>query len=320
MSHGLSDEFFDALQHGPLGWLREYVRTDHTLNLEIREEQIQVYYRGGRLMYVKHRGRGFPSTFDRKYVCGGRPMPCDIPPDAGLEKNWQAALPLLKREMDLYFSTTKAGAEREFQQTLARENNCGRLAGSTDYLICSTEYQSHLGRFDAVGVHWPSSGPCRKEVSRLPLTLIEIKYGDNAIVGKCGLEDHLRDFTRLAKNREELESLCKEMKLVLQQKQRLGLIQGAKREVESISAERLQVLLVLANTDAAAGGLTTSLAAIQDRPFPLFPGGVWIARASQFAAGLFHDRNLSISDFRHELAEQKERGKQWDRRFRQRMH
>ena len=315
MPHGLSVVFMSELKSGSLAWLLEYIRTDQTLNLEIRDDEIQLYYRGGRLMHVKRKADRFPSTFDRKYIRAGRPMPCDTPVDARKEKDWTAAIPLFKREMDYYFATTKAGAEREFQQVLARENNRGRLAGSTDYLVCSTEYQSRHGRFDAVGVHWPSDGPCRKRACDLPLVLIEIKYGDGAIAGGAGLKEHLEDFTQLARDQDKLDALCGEMATVLRQKQELGLIQGAKREVVSISASQLQVLFILANTDPSASRLATALATIDDKLSPLFPGGVWISRASQFGTALHHHQNMSISEFRVELERQRERCRQWNRRF-----
>ena len=54
MPHGLSSQFFDDLTRGGLSWLTERVRQDHTLDLEIRADQIQVYYRGGRLMHDEH--------------------------------------------------------------------------------------------------------------------------------------------------------------------------------------------------------------------------------------------------------------------------
>lgn len=318
MPHGLSDEFLAALNRGELRWLTDRVRQDQTLDLEIRDDQIQVYYRGGRLMLVQRRGQAYPSAFDTSYVAAGRILPCAVPTDARMSEVWLAAIPLLKQEMDFYFATVRSMPEREFQQQLVRQNNQCEIANSTDYFICSMEYQSPMGRFDSVAVHWPSNGPCRKQRDRLPLALVEIKYGDQAIAGECGLLEHLRDFATLARDPQRIEQLCAEMTCVFQQKHQLGLIPGTSHAVESISAERLQVLFVLANTDPSASLLARALDEVNEEFSPLFPGGIWISRASQFGAGLFQDQNLSVAEFRAQLSEQRTRAESWNGRFRNR--
>ncbi len=43
----LSETFMEALKGGVLQPILEYVQKDSTLNLEIRENQVTIYYRGG---------------------------------------------------------------------------------------------------------------------------------------------------------------------------------------------------------------------------------------------------------------------------------
>ncbi len=318
MPHGLSLTFLEALSAGPLAWLTARVRSDHTLNLEIRDDQIQVYYRGGRLMHVRRRGEGYPSDFDERYFTAGRPG-ATVPADARDADGWLAAIPLLKQEMDVYFATKKAGNEREFEQNLVRENNFGGVARSTDYFACSMEYQSELGRFDVVAAHWPSNPACRRQADRLPLALIEIKYGDAAIdSGRSGLTEHFADFAALARDRARLDRLCAEMTTVFQQKHRLGLISGCTRAPVSLSGDQLHVVFVMANTDPEATPLARVLERMATDLLPLFPGGVWIGRASQFAAGLYHDHNMSVEEFRGVLATRGERCEAWNKKFNRR--
>jgi len=278
MPHGLSESFLADLQKGRLAWLAEYVRRDQTLGLEIRADKIQVYYRGGRLMLVEYRGRDdrYCATFDDKYICSGLLRRRTYPDDASRGKEWTDAIPMLKREMDFWFATKKQGNEREFQQVLVRENNTDRrLANSTDYFLCSMEYQTTRGRFDVVGVHWPSDRVSRKHDEDLPLALIEMKYGDKAINGRAGLVEHLNDFENLARDEIRLKEFCREMTTVMQQKHDLGLIPGCKRRPASVSAAKLHVIFVLANTDIESSCLIAALDEVAGRSLEVFPGGVW---------------------------------------------
>jgi hypothetical protein len=76
---GLSRVFLDDLQIGCLAPLLERVKRDDTLHLAIRNEYINLFYRGGSLLKVSRApsGAGVASTytaaFDVKYFLGSRP-------------------------------------------------------------------------------------------------------------------------------------------------------------------------------------------------------------------------------------------------------
>ena len=56
----LNDDFIVALKEGVLSPLLALVKSDSSLCLELRGDYINVYYRGGNLMKVKHRSSGPP--------------------------------------------------------------------------------------------------------------------------------------------------------------------------------------------------------------------------------------------------------------------
>jgi len=105
---------------GKLHPILERVWKDGTLNLEIRNEYINIYYRGGNLLRIEKKGTGYVFSFDENYGADK--------PDSPTVQNWLNDLPKLKQAMDFYFSK-RAKDEREFQQLFLRENNGASVAG-----------------------------------------------------------------------------------------------------------------------------------------------------------------------------------------------
>jgi len=164
--------------------------------------------------------------------------------------------------MDFYF-TKNPSDEREAQQVMVRENNFNASARGTDYFICDIEYATPLGRFDLVAVHWPSSGPGRKNNAHLGLALMEMKYTDKSMANKSGLCDHVRAIAAyFERNPDNFAALKNEMQNVFNQKHALGLIANQK-PILSFDDLPPQVILVLANHDPASRILLHELEAIQ---------------------------------------------------------
>jgi len=64
----LEDHFLEDLKTGLLNALLNYVKADNTLDLEIRENYINIYYRGGNLLRVKWIRSTYNYFFDEKYL------------------------------------------------------------------------------------------------------------------------------------------------------------------------------------------------------------------------------------------------------------
>ena len=56
---GLSEEFIRALKSRFLEPVLDLVKSDYTLCLEIREDYINIYYRGGNILRIKQKGNLF---------------------------------------------------------------------------------------------------------------------------------------------------------------------------------------------------------------------------------------------------------------------
>jgi len=287
---GLSPEFLADLQGGMLAPLRERVVRDRSLSLELRENYINVYYRGGNVMRVCPTDEGYSAFFDRKYF-GGAEAPMPMPPDRLRKPEdvgaWLSALPSLKQAMDLW----QPGEEREVQQLVLRDNNVGGCARSTDYYVCDIEYANHHGRFDVVAVHWPSTPSARKRADGRRLVLGEVKFGDGALDGPAGLHAHVNDVNAHLAVPENLDGLKLEMVRVFNQKRALGFI-DCEKDLVGFSAERPILLLVLVNHDPDKSRLRELLRALPPSPH----AELRVATGSLLGYGLYDPAILTIDE------------------------
>lgn len=245
---GLNRTFLQDLQSGSLRPLLDRVHLDRTLCLELRDDYLNVYYRGGNLLRLGTAGDGYVAVFDVKYAKGA---PLELPNSSVRDPDdvaaWLHAMPGLKLAMDLFMGQHPK-EEREIQQLIARDNNIGSVSRSTDFFVCDIEYANAHGRFDIVGVHWPSTGVDRKQSDGRRLVLGEVKQGDNALAGKAGLHDHVRGVDGFLSDPARLAGIKEEMVTVFNQKRALGLM-NCGRDLASFSDEPPLLLLILANHD-----------------------------------------------------------------------
>ncbi len=262
----LSDKFMADLESGLLKELLELVKNDYTLDLQIRANYINIYYRGGNILRVKaDKVKRYRFEFDDKYLNINKLKHHHLKPDPNLKVDldgyrdkgdWLKYFALAKQAMDLYLSTVKQSEERENQQLLVRENNYSTVANATDYFIVDIEYANRArGRFDLIAVEWLSDRSARKlhNSYKPKLVIIEMKYGHKAMTGKAGMIKHYNDFKKYFSNPDLAKSFKDEMIELFKQKRRLGLIpclseNANKNKVEEF-ADGIDFAFLLSNTD-----------------------------------------------------------------------
>ena len=311
MGRGLSDTFLDALENDPvlgIHRIRKAVRDDSSLCLEIRENYINVYYRGGNILKLSEiRGKYFPD-FNTKYVVNNArktklmKLPKEFLSSADVDA-WLDEIPLLKYEMDLWFGTHPKN-EREFQQLIVRENNfCGSAKG-TDYFICDIEYANGGGRFDLVAAYWPSSGSARKNNENVGLALIELKYMDGALSGASGMEDHIDKAKKyLDSTTHNLALLKEEMITVFKQKTKLGLIDN-KKHIAKFSDAKPEFIFILANHDPDSSILGKELKNISTKNQAELPFDIKFAVSNFMGYGLYKQNIYNLQEFQQRFAKQ----------------
>lgn len=259
---GLSEKFMDDLLRGKLYPILERVQNDHTLMLAIRDDYINIYYRGGNILRVTE-DKGFYQTFfNVKYGLGQSITNSedDIKNQADA-KQLVAYLPDRKVIMDKYF-VDNGKAEREFQQLVARENNFSSISNETEYFITDIEFTAPYGRFDMLAVLWPANQ--RKNGDNCKATLIEVKYGDGALAGRAGLLEHLKDMDKFISDKtQQYANLLQTMESQFNQLDELGLLKynkGTSNAQVKLNVKKTpEVLFIIANHNPRSSKLKTIL-------------------------------------------------------------
>jgi hypothetical protein len=288
----LSDVFMRALSDdsGTLNPITQRLRQDSTLDLQIRSDYINIYYRGGSLMKLSLVKGVYTAKFDAKYRKDpSLPLP-NLPDVLKTRRDavrWVDAFQHLKLLMDVYFSKGK-GAEREAQQLIVRDNNRGKMGTATDYFICDIEYARKGARFDLVGVHWPSTGAGRKKQEGHRLVLMELKFGDGSLQGSAGVKKHAKDFGAFLDDEQAVAAMKEEMTACFNQKRELKLINCPKRLISVSDAPPL-LMLILANHDPDSTKLRNLMNVVPDH--------MQFATANFMGYGLFEPAVMSKKAF-----------------------
>lgn len=281
----ISEKMLNAFLSGELSSLLEAVKKDDTLDLELRGDSVNIYYRGGSIFKIEEKDNVFSISFDTNYCTKGSTSLIWNPAPAEAVAN----LPFYKQVMDWWFHEHPK-YEREFQQVIARENNNhGKISNGTDYYIADIEFADGNARFDMVALKWLSKGAVRKDTSKVSLALIEVKYGDGALKGTAGIEKHLKDFQSFLSNTEKLEDFCWDMSQVFAQKCKMGLVDGLNEKQYDVKISSLnpEVIFIFANHDPESKILSTVIEEIEPDRYP-FP--IMIASASNMGYGLYVER------------------------------
>ena len=237
VGRGLSPDFIKDLIDKNSGWLKEilaYVKKDNTLDLEIRKNYIDIYYRGGKILEITERGKckknsekikykdsKYTYEYDEKYLKNLAYSPGNALNTYIAVGEWNNYFPMMKQAMDFHFSTY-AKEEREYQQLVVRENNYSSIANSTDYFIIDVEYQfGNKFRFDLIAVEWPTTS--RRSPKKPKLIIIEMKYGDGSLKNGSGIVKHCEDYNAFISIPQRVDDFKEEMHKVYQQKRDLDL-------------------------------------------------------------------------------------------------
>jgi len=298
----LNKMFMLDLISGQLKQLLQAVQLDDTLCLEIRENYINIYYRGGNLLRVKQKVNTYDYHFDFNY-CIHKEYPSKYV--SILRKNksisdWVNSIPYIKAEMDLWFHESKNTLEREYQQVILRDNNNSSISGDTDYFIADIEYaNSEYGsRFDLLGVKWLSNSAARKDNSSPVLATMELKYGDGVLSGSAGIRKHFADIDKFFSNESTREAIYKDTETMFNQKVELGLIQGTTKQIKINKETKPEFILLFANHKPVKTALLRELRqALLDNPDIENYADIKIAFSSCIGYGLYADNMMDINQY-----------------------
>lgn len=311
---GLSPKFMKDLQSDLLAPVLELVKADNTLDLYIRDNCVNIYYRGGNLLRIKPVSADtYSFEFNDRYESGlpnsllghvptinwavlehAKQIDCA----AGVAL-WLSQVPAIKQTMDFWFSSHPK-LEREFQQVMARVNNDNV---HTDYYVIDIEYTSSQFaelRADMIALWWPRTKEARKKDGpfRPRLTMVEVKWCDGALKGDAGVVNHVAKMASAhAQGRLDFSAVAREALLLFKQRVQLGLIDCDKKEDQfqnvTDTQDSIDFLYLVADHDPDSSVLSTELqvvAAMTGLPFE-----VKLSFGSPMGFGLFTQHALPLS-------------------------
>ena len=301
----LSAKFIGDLLNsdGVLHPILRRVKKDHTLMLAIRNNYLNIYYRGGNILKLKAHNKGFyQASFDDQYNKSGQVIAC-CPGEIRVQNDaatWVDSFSMRKNIMDEFFSTY-GKAEREFQQLIARENNYSTISNESEYFVSDIEVYEPYARFDIIAIRWLARE--RKNGSNCKVALIEMKYGDAALDGSAGILKHLEDMNTLISAKDHYADLLQTMESQFNQLDELGLMKFSKgtsnAKVKLSPDEKPEVIFILANHNPRSQKLKQILCAPEIDTYAesqLFDLKFY---AASFAGYGLHEKcMLSLAEFR----------------------
>ncbi len=308
----ISEEFKNFVKNNKdLKFLFNQIKTDSTLDCEIRENKLQVYYRGAELFSMEERAKKFFFTKTENSVIK---MQNEEICKETIKIMYDTLISERKNNLDLIRKNGPEGSEREAQQLIVRENNLNLNADKTDYYIVDIEdADSSLGlRFDMLAVRTLYDGKDRSTPPKR-FAIIELKYSDDTIFsGESTLKDHFSDLEKFLKDETLCINLKKEIRYLFNLKLELGLISKPNVKSDFIIKdddlyEKPEYIIILANCNmnklAKLYDLLIEIKELYKGVFEKFD--VKFATAAFMGYGLFSNFMIPYDEFLERLAKTK---------------
>jgi hypothetical protein len=214
----LSPTFMAALKTGFLSDLRKEAVQDFDLNLEIRENYINLYYKGNSLLRLEESPGGRYKVDVHEKFRVDLAVPSTIP-DHDTTAQFVQLIPHLKRNI---LRAGRQSIETEYEQLIIRANNFERRNNS-EYFLLDRQYVVGKARFDLMGFCWPRDRRARRQ--EVPMCLMEVKFALNSDIADVHsqLDRYYHAVEPLAKD------MAEEAEAVFRQKIDLGLYDRSPR-------------------------------------------------------------------------------------------
>lgn len=226
----LSENAYSKINEDPyLGEIIKDAIENKDYSLEIRDEYICIYYKGGKALEIEFKEK-VPNKidFDKKYLVVNK-QKTNLALSRWLEKksrvtkDWAEKRSEIKEAMDIWFSEHPK-EERNIQQELI---SCNTFKNNGNYQIVDIEFDTprsiygkdnkRPGRFDMIAV--------KKEKQVLVPVIVELKNGYTAFDGKSGVLDHYNKMSRYLKDENCSNFLVKNIESIIAAKKRLGVLE-----------------------------------------------------------------------------------------------
>jgi len=257
---GLSENYFDCLKSGFLSGITESVKGDPDLNLEIRNNYINVYYKGNSLLKLSETStHQYKAVIDKKFL---EELRFPLVFTEGNIDRFLSAIPLLKQNIVKH---GKRSLELEYEQMIIRANNY-EPRNNSEYFIVDRQYAVKEGQYDLTGIFWERSR--RRKNQEVPVCLMEIKFALNADINIV----HEQIYRYYKSIKPRAAEFATEMQFVFRQKLDLGIYKQPKERLAALKTlkfsreiEKFQFILVLVDYNPYSSKL--DLSSLANLPF-----------------------------------------------------
>lgn len=234
----IDTRFIGDLLCGDLQYFLSEVKSNRNiLSLEIRNGYINIYYKGGNLLKITQKSKGYSFHFDAKY-CKHKDGYKKFEILNSLHSNdieaYKKYFHLMMTEMDTWFDEHPK-EERDYQHRLLVNNP----------EIVDVEYQ--IGRRMRLDMLLFVDGK---------LLILENKFGTGAIGGNAGISKHYSDICQVLNDPKLLEEMTDSVCHISAAKKALGLTDTA---IQKSDIKSVEILFLLADYNPRSQSLSNEV-------------------------------------------------------------
>ena len=207
----------------------DYVINDTTLDFEIRDGYINIYFKGNSILKLNENG-----TFEihKKFQKGTSLSKLTLSSATDVN-NYLDNIPLIKNNV-ISVKSKRPTLEIEYEQLLIRSNNLNKNVNSEIFLT-DRQYADNINnsRFDLSGFFWSRKN--RKRNQTAPLTFIEVKYSLNPDISD--IDQQIDKYYDAAKS--NISGIASETRYLKNLKIELGLINQSKERLDALKTLKI---------------------------------------------------------------------------------